>query len=410
MEALLIKYGYVLFFLGVAAEGDTFLLAGAYMAHRGIFHLGVVIFLAITSNTIANLIYFMVARTRGRAWLDSRFGGFKSYSRLSRWMGKYSDWLILASRYAFGLRIIIPAACGALGMPPVRFNILNFVASIIWVIPMALLGFYFGNAAERMFAGARRYQWWILLILLLAAGAILLYRHIRHAEWLEDLKFEDLHYLAPMLIGFMGAINLLSAVWPRSRGQLRALGGWLPLAVTQPSRPLMLLAGVALVQVSYSLARRKALAWYVAVLTLSASLLLHLTRAFDLHHALAAGLLLAYLGSNRRRYDVPSETGSLRLVALMAGVLALAVCAYGCIGLWQLQEQFAWHAGSNPFFETIRSGILILEPGLQPRTLRAERFLSSLQIAGWLARIYILVLFLPPIMLRRGAGSKREHA
>jgi membrane protein DedA with SNARE-associated domain len=413
MEALLIKYGYVFLFLGVAAEGDAFLLAGAFMAHRGIFNLQIVIALAIVSNTLADLIYYMMARARGREWLDRRFESHKSFNRIISWMERYSDWLLLASRYAVGFRIIIPAACGALKMRPIRFNILNVAASFLWVIPTALLGFYFGDAAERLFAGARRYELWIVLILALAAALIILYRHIRHTEWFEDLRLEDLHYLAPMLIGLMGAINLLSAVWPRSQGHLRALGGWLPLSVIQPSRPLMLFAGVALLQVSHNLARRNVLAWYVAVIALSASLILHITRAFDLHHALAAGLLLAYLISNRRRYDVPGDSGSIRLVVLMTFLLAATVFIYGFVGLSHLHEQFNWHAGSNPFNETMRSGILILEPGLDPMTTRAGRFLSSLQIAGWLARLYVLALFLWPVIPRRalrmrGRGRHRN--
>jgi membrane protein DedA with SNARE-associated domain len=405
MEALLTKYGYVLLFLGVAAEGDAFLLAGAFMARRGIFDLQVVIAVAVVSNTLADLIYYLMARARGREWLEGRFAGFKSFRRIAGWMERYSDWLLFASRYAVGFRIIIPAACGALGMKPARFNVINVVASLIWVIPTALLGFYFGGAAEHLFKGARRYEMWVLVILVLAAALIILYRHVRHTEWFEDLKLEDLHYLAPLLIGIMGTINLLSAIWPRSQSYIRALGAWFPLSIVQPSRPLMLFAGIALLQVSHNLALRRTLAWAVAVAALSASLILHITRGFDLHNALAAGLLLTYLISNRRRYDVPAEAGSLRLVALMALLLAVAVFSYGFVGLVQLQEQFHWHPSANPFSESLRSGILILEPGIEPVTSRAERFLSSLRIAGWLARLYVLILFLPPVILRRRPKS-----
>jgi membrane protein DedA with SNARE-associated domain len=401
MEALLIKYGYVLLFLGVAAEGDAFLLAGAFMAHRGVFSLQIVIALAVVSNTLADLIYYLMARTRGREWLERRFGNQPSFAKMIGWTERHSSWLLLASRFALGFRIIIPAACGALGMRTIRFNIINLVASLIWVIPTALVGYYFGDAAARLFAGARRYELWILLALALAAALMILYRHIRHMEWVEDLKLEDLHYLAPLFIALMGSINLLSAVWPRSQGHLRALGGWFPLSVTQPSRPLMLFAGVALLQVSHNLARRKMLAWTVAVVALSASLILHVTRAFDLHNALAAGLLLGYLVSNRRRYDVPSDVGSIRLVLLMALLIATAVLGYGVVGLSQMQEQFRWHAGSNPLNEALRSGILILEPGIEPMTTRAGHFLSSLRIAGWLARLYVLALFLPPVIGKR---------
>ena len=46
-------------------------------------------------------------------------------------MSRYANWLLLLSRYAFGFRIIIPAACGALGMPALRLSILNVIAGTI---------------------------------------------------------------------------------------------------------------------------------------------------------------------------------------------------------------------------------------------------------------------------------------
>jgi virulence protein VirJ len=74
METLLLKYGYVVLFLGVALEGEAFLLAGAFLAHRAYFHLIIVIVVAIAANCIADQVYYMAARTRGRNWLERRFG------------------------------------------------------------------------------------------------------------------------------------------------------------------------------------------------------------------------------------------------------------------------------------------------------------------------------------------------
>ena len=119
-------------------------------------------------------------------------------------------------------------------------------------------------------------------------------------------------------------------------------------------------------------------------------------------------MLLTYLISNRRRYDVPSEAGSLRLVAMMVPLLAVAVFGYGFVGLSQTQDQYRWHAGANPFSEALRSGIVILDPGAEPATARAGHFLNSLRIAGWLARLYLLALLLPPVTSKmRGRG--RPH-
>jgi len=400
MELLLVKYGYVLLFLGVAVEGEVFLIAASFLAHRGTLHLPLVILVAIASNCAADQIYYVMARTRGRAWLEGRFGRHERYRQVVEWMSRRGNWLLLFSRFAFGFRIIIPAACGALGMPVARFTIINIIASAIWAIPTALLGYYFGQTAALVLIGIRHHQWWVIAGLLVTGGAIVLVRHIRHAEWVEDLKPIDLHTLAPILIGAMGVVNIVSAVWPRSHAMVQAISEWLPLEVSQNSRALMLMAGIALLQVTRNLARRKELAWYVAVVALLVSILTHVTRALDFQHSVVAGLLLAYLYRYRGRFYARTDPASLRLAASMLPLVFAAVYVYGYVGLLHRYDHYTWLAGSTPAYEAFNSGLLIRAPTIEPINTAAARYLDSLQIAGWLARFYLLILFLRPVILK----------
>src|SRR5262249_15359950 len=284
-EQFLLRYGYFLLFLGVAAEGEAFLLSGAFLAHRGYFRLSWVISVAVLANCAADQIYYLTARTRGQLWLENRFGHHPRYQQLTRLMAGHAAWLLLASRFASGFRVILPAACGALGVPVAQFSLINILAGTVWAVPTALLGFYSGETTERILARMQHYEWTALAGLVLAASLILLVRLLWKAEWVEDLRPADLHRLVPLLIRGIGVINLLSAIWPRSAVGFHSVSTWLPLEVTQHSRALMLLAGLALLQVTRSLARRKELAWYVATAALGVSLLLHITRALDLHHS-----------------------------------------------------------------------------------------------------------------------------
>jgi lysylphosphatidylglycerol synthetase-like protein (DUF2156 family) len=122
----------------------------------------------------------------------------------------------------------------------------------------------------------------------------------------------------------MGVLNLVSAIVPRRPETHGLLEGWLPLEVMQHSRPPMLFAGLALIQVTGNLARRKELAWWIATAALSISLVSHLGRAFDLHHSLVAALLLGYLVVFRRRFYARSDPMSVRTALRMAPVLAAA--------------------------------------------------------------------------------------
>ena len=401
MEILLIKYGYFLLFLGVMIEGEAFLLAAAFLANRGMMSFPVVIAVAIAANCAADQAYYMVARTRGRSWLEKRFGNHPHYKRAVDWMSRYADWVLLLSRYAFGFRIIIPAACGALDMPVLRFSIINIVAGTIWAIPVGMLGFYLGHAASSTLSGVQYVQVWAPAILLAIGVSVLLIRHLHRTEWIEDLKTVDLHTLAPLLIGLMGAVNIISAILPRSHQSIQSIASWLPLEVTHGNRPLMLLSGVALLQVTRNLSRRKELAWYVAVSALTISLLTHILHGFDFHHSAISGLLLAYLWINRRRFYARSDPGSLKLSLLMIPVLGFSVFLYGYAGLNHRREQYKWNNGATPGKEAFQSGILIRESQVNPKTAGAARFLGSLQIAGWLARLYLMVLILRPVILRK---------
>jgi phosphatidylglycerol lysyltransferase len=401
MEELLLRYGYLLLFFGVLVEGEVFLLGAAFLAHRGILHLPAVMLVAYAANCMANQIYYLMARARGREWLEKRFGSNPHFRKVENWVCQHSDWILIGSRFAFGFRIIVPAACGAFGKPLWRYTALNWTAGILWTVPTALLGFYFGNLAQQMLSGIRQYQGWIMLGLALLAATVLIVRHLRHAEWLEDFEVSDLHLLAPFLIACMGVLNLLSAIWPRSRAALQGVRAWFPLAVTQPSRPLLIFSGIALLQVTRSLAKRRELAWYVAVLALLVSIVIHMARAFNLQHSLVAGLLLLYLLYFRKRYYARTDPVSLRRVLWMSPLLFAAVFLYGYLGLSRRPENYQWLDQSTPLKETFRSGILILEPHIVPKTAGAVRFLGSLQIAGWLARLYLLFLILRPVIMRR---------
>jgi phosphatidylglycerol lysyltransferase len=401
MESLLLKYGYALLFLGVAFEGEAVLLAAALLAQRGFFRLPVVIAVAVAANSLIDQVYFQLARLRGRAWLERRFGRHPRYQQLIGLVGRRGGGLLLASRFAYGLRIAIPAACGALGMGVLAFTALDLAAGVLWAVPMAALGFFAGGALGPLLEGVRHYEEGIALLLVVTVAALLGLRHVRRAVRWRELRWADLHALVPFVVGLLGVLNILSAIWPREPAVMREMEQWLPLEVTQRSRALMLLAGIALLQIMRNLGRGKALAWWVAVVALSVSLLSHLGRAFDLHHSLVAALLLGYLVAFRRRFTARSDPASLRQALVMAPVLAVAVWVFGVVGLADLRDQFAWDPGNTPAQEAVRSGLLTLDPGVDPLTEHAARFLGALQIACWAARFYVLVLVLRPVILRR---------
>jgi phosphatidylglycerol lysyltransferase len=402
VELLLLKYGYLLLFAGVIVEGEVVLIAGSFLASRGYFNIGTVALVALAANTLSAQFYYTAARVRGRGWFEGRFPEKSSYRRIINWVGTRDNWLLLMSRFLFGFRIVIPAACGAFGMPVARFTIINIFAGLLWVVPTALAGYYFGEKATTFIRGARHYTLTAGLFGSLAAIALFLaWRHMRRfREIFQNLERSDLHNALPFVMGLMGVLNILAALLPSSESLLRGVRGWLPLEVSQGSRTLMLFTGVALLQVTRNLTRRKELAWWVAVIALSFSLLLHVTSGFDVQNSLVALILLLYLIYFRRRFYTRSDPASLRKGLMVTPLLLLMVFFYGVTGFAAATPQFRWSPGATPVTEAVRSGILIVKSDVVPTTSNARLFLTSLQFAGWMARLYILVLILRPFISR----------
>jgi phosphatidylglycerol lysyltransferase len=410
VELLLLKYGYLLLFAGVIFEGEAVLVAGSFLASRGYFNISTVALVALAANTMSAQFYYTAARVRGRGWFEGRFPEKSTYRKVIDWVTRRDNWLLLMSRFVFGFRIVIPAACGAIGMPLARFTILNLMAGILWVIPTALAGYYFGEHATRVIQDARQYTFEVVVGSALAVVFVLLvWRNIRRFHLIfQNLEWSDLHNALPFVMGLMGVLNILAAVWPSSETLLRPVRVWLPLEVSQGSRTLMLFTGVALLQVTRNLARRKELAWWVAVIALSFSLLLHFTSGLDIQNSLIAFILLLYLLYFRRRFYTRSDPASLRKGLLVTPLLLLIVFFYGLTGFAATYPQFVWKAKATPATEAVRGGILIVAPTVVPATRYARFFLNSLQISGWIARLYILILVLRPFISRDRLEAPHE--
>ena len=100
-----------------------------------------------------------------------------------RRMGRYVTRLIVfvrrrpwrstfAVRFAFGARIVLPIACGAARLRIPVFLIGSAIASLVWAVLFATLGWLFGETALRVIGHIRRYE--DAIAALLVAGVILI--------------------------------------------------------------------------------------------------------------------------------------------------------------------------------------------------------------------------------------------
>jgi membrane protein DedA with SNARE-associated domain len=192
-EEALQRYEYLVLLLGAVIEGDAAVLTAAFLSHRGFFALHWVIVTAALATTGANQVYYLVARTKGRASLERKAARFHRYRRVHTWMQKRGSVLLIFSRFVYGLRIAIPAACGAVGMSPARFFVLNLVGAFVWAIPIALLGYFFGQTLGIFFSNLKDYDWWIASVLLVGVAVFLLVRRMNDVPAVTTLLLHPNH-------------------------------------------------------------------------------------------------------------------------------------------------------------------------------------------------------------------------
>ena len=116
----------------------------------------------------------------------------------------------------------------------------------------------------------------------------------------------------------MGAVDLLEALFSKPPSVIAWMEQWVPLGVTEKSRLLLLFSGLLLLSLSRGLRRHKRIAWLLALALLCISAVLHLTRAFDWHHALGAIVLIIPLVRWRKDFVARSDAPSIRIAWVMA--------------------------------------------------------------------------------------------
>ena len=135
---------------------------------------------------------------------------------------------------------------------------------------------------------------------------------------------------------FAGLVDLLDAITPPLRFRLHFLLEFLPIRATVAAGTLVALAGLALIALGRGILRGQRLAWQVAVVLLSGTLVLHLVAGADVEESLLALAILVLLVTNRTDFQAASDWPSMRsaVAALVAGTVAVAVLATASVELY----------------------------------------------------------------------------
>jgi len=158
LPQLIETYGYWVVFAGTLLEGESVLLLAGYAAYTGYLELQTVIAVAILGSFLGDQAWFFMGRTQGAKLLE-RFPKYADpAARAEALLARYHTPIILAVRFLYGLRTVLPFTIGMSRVSTVRFQLLNFAGAVIWASSGAAVGYLFGDAVDRILGHMHHYE------------------------------------------------------------------------------------------------------------------------------------------------------------------------------------------------------------------------------------------------------------
>jgi membrane protein DedA with SNARE-associated domain len=172
IEALFVKYGLFAIFLGAGVEGETAVLIGGVVAHRGLVSPVDAALAAGAGSFAVDQLLFWLGRHYQQHPRLARMQRSANFARAKGWMERYPVAFTFGFRFIYGIRTASVLALGMSGISGRIFVIVNFASALIWAALFTTLGFAFGTAIESMFGRFHRIE---VILASIVAGAALIW-------------------------------------------------------------------------------------------------------------------------------------------------------------------------------------------------------------------------------------------
>jgi membrane protein DedA with SNARE-associated domain len=108
MEQMIITWGYWAIALGCFLEGETVLVLGGMLAHKGYVRLEWVVLAALIGSLAGDQLWFLVGRFASERWLGRLHRLQTASDRLARWTNRHGGWFAFGFRFLYGIRSVAP--------------------------------------------------------------------------------------------------------------------------------------------------------------------------------------------------------------------------------------------------------------------------------------------------------------
>jgi membrane protein DedA with SNARE-associated domain len=169
MQNLIIQFGYIALFLGSFLEGESFLIAAAFLAKRGYLRLDLVILIALAGAYLGDVVLYYLGRKRGVGILWKFPQARRYYPKAKKLFNRFGIWAIFITRYLYGLRFASAAFLGLVKMKKREFLPFAFLSCSLWAVLMGGFGYVFGASLEALIGHIKHYEK-IIVVLIIVIG------------------------------------------------------------------------------------------------------------------------------------------------------------------------------------------------------------------------------------------------
>ena len=171
--------GYFALFIGSLMEGETALITGSFLAHRGYFEISKVALICFLAAQTIDMIYFIVGRRQGRKFVQKRPKLESKMNKLMSWIEAHPIMLMIFYRFLYGVRIPLVIAFGLSSYSLVRFAVLSFIGTVLWVASYSALGYYFGVFIKANFSIIQEYEF-VIVVAIIVISMVVFYLIRKH--------------------------------------------------------------------------------------------------------------------------------------------------------------------------------------------------------------------------------------
>lgn len=136
------QWGYVLLLLYSFGGGYVGLVTAGVMSALGKMDLWLAIVVACAGNMLGSSLLAFFARYQKKELITFLSKHKRKIALSQIWLKRYGSWLIVFSKYIYGVKTIVPLAIGFSRFNLKTFLLINAFSCVVWAVIVGLCGYY----------------------------------------------------------------------------------------------------------------------------------------------------------------------------------------------------------------------------------------------------------------------------